>query len=437
MLTEIYMPKNGMDMTEGTIIAWLKQEGDQVEMGEPIMEIETDKITMESEAPASGILLKQLYPAGTTVPVLTTIGYIGEAGEVCPEVGGEASHTEAASNGGADSNEQTSGTASFRKDSAGSDEVAATPYARTLAKERGIDLRTLHGSGGHQEIRGVDVESVAAVRATPTAMAMAKDCGVDLAGLQGSGIGGKIRKDDVLAAVRANEQQTMAPSSRQPLSTMRRTIARRMLSSHQEIPCVTTCVKVDMTKLVELRREINENRDAAERISVNDLILKATALALRKNERFRMSIQEDSYVLQENIDIGFAVGLEDGLLVPVIRDVDRKTVAAVSREAKELARLAKDGGLKPEMCGGACITVSNLGMFGTYCFTPIINQPEASIIGVCSIEDELALRDGAVVVRKTSILCTTYDHRIINGIEASRFQADMKAILEHPTDLLL
>ena len=140
MLTEIYMPKNGMDMTEGTIIAWLKQEGDQVEMGEPIMEIETDKITMESEAPASGILLKQLYPAGTTVPVLTTIGYIGEAGEVCPEVGGEASHTEAASNGGADFNEQTSGTASFRKDSAGSDEVAATPYARTLAKERGQQI---------------------------------------------------------------------------------------------------------------------------------------------------------------------------------------------------------------------------------------------------------------------------------------------------------
>ena len=435
MLTEVYMPKNGMDMTEGTLIRWLKQVGDPVEAGEPVLEIETDKVPMEAEAPASGTLLQCLYQEGDVVPVLEVMGYIGQPGDTLPERipnrGKLQPEPIPALQAAAESGPEAAG-------------PAATPYAKALARTRRIDLRTVVSAGETGIIHGADVERTSAShpRATPLARRVAESLGADLREIQGSGCGGKIVKADVLAAYEAASapaapQEEAAPQSRVPMSPMRRVISKRMLASHTEIPPVTTAVKVDMTELLLLRERINRQRDAAERISVNDLIIKAVSQSLARNQRFCMTLQGNSYVLTERTDIGVAVAVEDGLLVPVVRNAGNRTVSELSQEVKRLAKQARTGSLRPEDTGGGCITISNLGMYGTYAFTPIINQPEASIIGVCAIEDELALLEGQVTVRKKMILCMTYDHRIINGAEASQFQSDLKARLENPLDILL
>ena len=389
MITEVYMPKNGMDMTEGVLVRWLKQEGERVEAGEPIMEIETDKISMEAEAPASGILLKQLFGEDEIIPVLTTVGYIGEEGDVIPD-----------------------GTAPVQAAAPAEEEVpAAAAPVQPLAPAAGT------------------------VAATPYAKFLAVNNGVDLASVQPSGSMGEVKARDVEAAM--TRQPAPADAVAIPMSSMRKVIAQRMVSSHTEIPTVTACVKVDMTKLLALREQINAGKDKADRISINDFIVKATGKALLANERFRMTIQGDCFYIHNNIDVGVAVGMEDGLLVPVVRNVDTKTLSQISAEVKALAASAREGKLKPQDMGNACISISNMGMFGTYYFTPIINQPEASILGVCAIEDELALVNGEVTVKKVSLLATTFDHRILNGTEAAKFQADLKALLENPLDILL
>lgn len=435
MLTEVYMPKNGMDMTEGTLIRWLKQVGDPVEAGEPIMEIETDKVTMEAEAPASGILLQCLHQDGDVVPVLESVGYIGQPGDKLPENVPESAKVSSTA-----PTPQPQDTA-IPNDGC----ILATPCAKALAKARHIDLATVLPSGRTGIIHSADVERALSSRpkATPLARRVAESLGADLAQIPGSGFAGKIVKADVLAACAAKPAPVPqppaepAPQNQLRMSPMRRVISKRMLASHREIPPVTTAVKVDMTELLHLRERINRQREAAERISVNDLIIKAVSRTLSRHERFRMTVHEDYYTVSEQIDIGVAVAVEDGLLVPVVKNTGKLTVSEISQEVKRLADQARKGALKPENLGGACITISNLGMYGTYAFTPIINQPEASIIGVCAVEDELTLVEGQVAVRKKMILCTTYDHRIINGAEASLFQADLKAQLENPIDILL
>lgn len=390
MVTEVYMPKNGMDMTEGVLVRWLKQEGERVEAGEPIMEIETDKISMEAEAPASGILLKQLYGEDEIIPVLTTVGYIGEEGDVIPD-GTAPVQSEAP----APAATVSATAAPVQTVAPVSGAVAATPYAKFLAVNNGVDLAAVRPTGSMGEIKGRDVAAVMEKQNAPA---------------------------DAIAV---------------PMSSMRKVIAQRMVSSHTEIPTVTACVKVDMTNLLKLREQINAGKEKADRISINDFIVKATGKALLTNERFRMTIHNDCYYIHNNIDVGVAVGMEDGLLVPVVRNVDSKSVSQISAEIKSLAASAREGKLKPQDMGNACISISNMGMFGTYYFTPIINQPEASIIGVCAIEDELALVDGQVTVKKVSLLATTFDHRILNGTEAAKFQADLKALLENPLDILV
>ncbi len=389
MITEVYMPKNGMDMTEGVLVRWLKQEGERVEVGDPIMEIETDKISMEAEAPASGILLKQLFGEDEIIPVLTTVGYIGEEGDVIPD--GNAPAAPAA----AEEAPAAVAAAPVPQLAPVAGNVAATPYAKFLAVNNGVDLASVQPSGSMGEVKARDVEAALSRQNAPA---------------------------DAVAV---------------PMSSMRKVIAQRMVSSHTEIPTVTACVKVDMTKLLKLREEINAGKEKADRISINDFIVKATGKALLANERFRMTIQNDCFYIHNNIDVGVAVGMEDGLLVPVVRGVDTKTLSQISAEVKTLASAAREGKLKPQDMGNACISISNMGMFGTHYFTPIINQPEASILGVCSIEDELALVNGEVVVKKVSLLATTFDHRILNGTEAAKFQADLKALLENPLDILV
>jgi pyruvate dehydrogenase E2 component (dihydrolipoamide acetyltransferase) len=221
------------------------------------------------------------------------------------------------------------------------------------------------------------------------------------------------------------------------MSGMRKVIAQRMFASHNEIPNVTQNIKIDVTELLALREKINAGKEKADKISVNDMIIKAVGKVVSEQERFRMTIEGNDFVLYDQINVGMAVGLDDGLVVPVIKDVDKKGLRQISKEAKELAKKAKAGKLMPEDMGNGRITISNIGMFGTHSFTPIINQPEASIVGVCGTEDELALVNGQVVVRKKMMVCVTYDHRILNGTEVCVFESRLKQLLENPVEILL
>ena len=443
MATELTMPKNDMDMEEGTIVKWLKNVGDKVEKGEMFMEIETDKTSMEIESPATGVLLAQFYQGGDVVPVNTVMGYVGEAGEAVPEQGAKAAAEEAPKEEKKEAPAAEKAPAKVLSDASG---IPATPYAKKLAKDNGIDLKEVVPTGRHGEIRAIDVFTAieASPVATPLAKAMAADLGVDLSTIQGSGYRGKILSDDIKAAFAqaqtAAEEENVAGAmkeiaevlERRKLSSMRKAIMKNMNSSHTEIPNVTQNIKVDVTELLALRAKINEGKEKAEKVSVNDLIIKAVGKATAKFE-----LEGNEYVVHKQVNVGMAVGITDGLVVPVIKDVDKKTLLQVSKDAKELAKKARDGKLKSSEMGDGRITISNIGMYGTHSFTPIINQPEASIVGVCGTEDELALVDGQVVVRKKMMICVTFDHRILNGTEVCEFESYLKELIENPVTILI
>ena len=449
MATEMYMPKQGMDMTEGTIVRWLKNEGDKVERDEPIMEIETDKITMECESPATGILLKKYYDDGAVVPVLTVVGYIGEAGESVPDTapaldGVEAPKEEAKAPESAKEPEPAPApekeAAKLEKDSG----IPATPMAKKMAADAGIALADITATGKHGEIVAKDVENAmnAKPNASPLAAAIAADKGIDLSTVTGSGYAGKIMSGDLPIGTAEDNvagaiSEIEAVLERRKLSSMRKVIAERMCASHLEVPNVTQNYKVDVTDLLALRVQMNQGKEKADKISLNDIIIKAVGKALVKFERFRMTLEGNEYVLHNQINIGVAVGLDDGLIVPVIRDVDKKTLSEIAKESKVLASKAREGKIAPEDMGDARISISNIGMFGCHSFTPIVNMPEASIVGVCGTEDELALIDGEIQVRKKMMICVTYDHRILNGTEVCLFEQYLKELLENPVNILI
>lgn len=440
MATELCMPKNGMDMEEGTIVKWLKNVGDKIEKDEPFMEIETDKITMETESPVSGVLLAKLYEDGAVVPVLTAVGYIGEPGEKVPESSAAAPVEEKKEEAPAAVPVQTAAPAKVLSSSNG---IPATPYAKKIASDNGVDLAEVIPSGRHGEIRAIDVENAidAQPKATPLARAMAADMGIDLKTVAGSGYRGKILSTDLTPEERANVEAAVKEIEevleRRKLSGMRKVIAQRMSASHTEIPNVTQNIKVDVTELLALRAKINQGKEKPDKVSVNDIIIKAVGKATAEFERFRMTLEGNEYVVHDQINVGMAVGIDDGLVVPVIKDVDKKSLVEVSKKAKELAKKAREGKLMPDEMGDGRITISNIGMYGTHSFTPIINQPEASIVGVCGTEDELALVDGEVVVRKKMMICVTFDHRILNGTEVCEFESYLKNLLENPISILI
>lgn len=427
MITEVIMPKNGMDMTEGVLVRWLKNEGEKVEYEEPLFVVETDKITMESESPASGILLKKLYPDGTTAPVFTVLGYIGEAGDNIPEKNAEVAFIP--------QNTQKSEPQPERQQAHG-EKVKASPKARMLAKERGVELNAVSPSGADGEITERDVKDSLA-SATPLARAMIADTGERPAG---SGFNGKIQKRDfahISAPAETPADIDADDVAYIELDPMRRTIARRMEESCRSIPSVTQDVCVDVTELLALREKINAGRDKNERITINDLVLKAVALALVQNERFRMTYDGQHYVLHSAIDVGMAVGIDGGLVVPVIRHANRLSLSALSAQAKRLTAKAKENSLLPGDMGDARISVTNLGMYGVHSFTPVINPPEASIVGVSSVEDKLVLDGDKIAVRKVMMLSVTFDHRIVNGTEVCKFSNDVKRFLENPYSMLI
>lgn len=413
MAFEVCMPQLGLTMEEGTVSQWIKHEGDAVKTGDVLLEITTDKLTNEVTSEHDGVLLKIVAQEGEDIPVKGLLCYVGQPGEAVGDAPAAAAAAPAAP-------------------AAPTAPAAAAPVPAPVA------------AGG------------ARIRISPLARKTAAKLGVDVSGIVGSGPSGRIRQQDVLAAAKA--PKAAAPVAAEPapaakpvsktglelmegdtvskLAGMRKVVAQRMLQSHTEIPPVTQNTKVDVTELMKFRKMLLA--ETGNKYSVNDLILKATAKCLRQHPEVLVSLDGDQIIQRAHVNLGMAVALDAGLIVPVIRDADRMGLDALSAAAKDLASRAKGNKLTPDEYKGSTFSVSNLGMFGIETFTPIVNQPDAAILGVCAVEDELVMDDeGNISKHQVMRLSFTYDHRLIDGAVAAKFVMALRDLLEKPMSIIL
>jgi len=394
MARSVIMPKTGMAMEEGTIVRWLKKPGDTVTRGEPIAVIETDKVTMELEAEDTGTLLGIVHGDGTVVKATHAIAWIGVPGE---KIEAAPVQQEPGSPHGAT--------------------AAATPTGQAPGAAVGTPLATVSGR----------------VPATPAARRLAAEAGLELSTVKGSGPGGAVRARDVAGAAGA----APAPVSGTPLpmTGMRRAIADKMLRSHQSVPSVTLVTRADVSELSELRAKINGA--GGPKVSFTDFVVRAVATALREQPLLNSFIDGDRVVLRDEVNVGVAVALDAGLIVPVIRGADHLGVRQISEKLRGLSAGARAGSLVPADYAGGTFTVTNLGMYGITEFTPLINVPESAILGVGAIEEVLRRgADGTIVSRQLMSLCLTHDHRHIDGAPAAVFLSRVKALLENCWSLL-
>jgi pyruvate dehydrogenase E2 component (dihydrolipoamide acetyltransferase) len=415
MPSSVIMPKTGMAMEEGRIVRWMKKPGDPVKTGEAIAEIETDKSTMELEAEADGVILAIVHADGETVPVSRVIAWIGAPGEQVPSGAAPAS-APAREKAAAAPAAAAAGTTAQLPAEGG--KVAATPAARRAAREKGLELSQVPASGRHGEVREADVLRAASQVA--------------------SGPGGARPAPSAAPAFAPTPPVALADGdTRVPLTTIQKVTGRRMLQSHLEIPPVTIQGKADVTEMLSMREHINTAAGADAKVTVNDMVLRAVARALASHPRVNAVLDGSDVVYRKAIDIGLAVATPQGLVVPVVRGADRLPLAALAARTRELAAKARDKKLGQADFEGGTFTVSNVGMYGVTAFTPIINQPQVAILGVCAIEEELHLVAGAVVSRKVLGLSLTFDHRVLDGAEASVFLKGLKDVLETPLMILV
>lgn len=431
----VRMPKLGLTMTEGRIIRWLKKEGEEVRQGEPLLEIETDKVNLEEEAPASGILRKILAPEGSVVEVGKEIAVIAEKDEPMPELG-EAGGTNALLNARSD----ISGT----EDQPMPDEtgkIKASPAAKRVAREHGVDLRMVTPTGPDGRIVEKDVLAFVEsrkVRATPVAKKIAQEKGIDLSIIE-KPQGERITKQDVMEAVEA------ASSANQEYSLilwtgMRKVISEKMTNSKKEIPHFYLTLEVDMGSVLELREKLapKVQEMSGTKLSINDILIKAAAVALAEFPVVNSSAGEEGILVKNRINIGLAVALENGLVVPVVRDADKKGLARISKETSELITKAREGKLLPDDYQGGTFTISNLGMYDIEEFSAIINAPESAILAVGKImKKPVVTENDEIAVRPMMKMTLSCDHRVIDGALGARFLRRIKQLLEDPIEMLL
>jgi len=310
----------------------------------------------------------------------------------------------------------------------------ATPYARKVARQYHIDLAAVTPSGSHGEIKERDVIAAregrrrrSKVSATPLAMHMAESMDIDLAEVRGTGVNGRVRKEDVLAA--AGRAGGLLPGEHaEALTGMRRTIAKRMTEA-ANVPTVTVTTKVDVTEMLRRRKEHNDSH--AHHYTVNDIVTAACAKALAKHRRMLCRFDGDRIIYKDSVNLGIAVSVDDGLVVPVIAGADKLSMDELSSTAHSLAARAREKRLSPDAFSGSSFTVSNMGMFGVEAFTPILNPPDSAILGVCAVSDACLVREGVALVRKVMRICLTFDHRVMDGAEAAKFNLTVREYLEH------
>jgi pyruvate dehydrogenase E2 component (dihydrolipoamide acetyltransferase) len=368
MPIEVVMPKFGLTMQEGTIQQWFKAEGESIEAGQPLYEVETEKVLYEVEAPASGVVAKLLYAPEATVRCAQVVAVIAVPGEDPAAVAAQYAAAAPADTAPAAASATAAPSAPAPARAGG---IAATPAARKLAKERDLDLSTITGSGP----------------------------------------GGRIAREDVEAAIAAGASHAA------PLRGMRKTIAERMFKSLQSTAQLTITTEVDVTTMVERRARLKAQFD----LTYTDLLVEAVAAALREHPRLRVTAEGDAVRPHEDINIGVAVALDGGLIVPVIHQADRLSMEQIAQRSRVLAEKARAGTLGVEEVGGGTFTITNLGMYGIDAFTPIINQPQVAILGIGRIVEKPAVHQGQIAVRSLMTLSLTFDHRIIDGAPAAAF----------------
>jgi pyruvate dehydrogenase E2 component (dihydrolipoamide acetyltransferase) len=433
MAQQILMPALSPTMTEGKLAKWCKAEGDAVAAGDVIAEIETDKATMEFEAADEGILGKILVAEGSEgVAVNTLIGVLLEDGDDQSAVdalvnGGGASVSATASAPAAEPAAASApvASASAPAPAATGDRVFSSPLARRIAKDAGIDLAALSGSGPRGRIVKADVEK-------------AKTQGVPAKAAAPAAVAAPVAAAPAPAPSKpALQPMPWQSYTEQPNSGMRKTIARRLSESKQTVPHFYLTVDIELDALMALRKQLNDRDGANYKLSVNDFIIKASALALKKVPAANAMWTDNAILLFDEVDISIAVATEAGLITPVIRKADQKGLSTLSNEMKDLAKKARDGKLKPEEFQGGGFTISNLGMFGIREFSAIINPPQSCILAVGAGEQRAVVRGGAVAVR-TMMSCTlSVDHRSVDGAVGAQFLAALKPLIEDPLQLML
>jgi pyruvate dehydrogenase E2 component (dihydrolipoamide acetyltransferase) len=487
MATKVYMEALSPTMEEGRLISWLKNEGDEISEGDVLAEVETDKATMELVARGSGVLRKRLIGDGDTANVGTMIavvagadedisGLVGadgasqdpgsgaepaEAAERVEEAGGrkDGDVAQAAQAlAGSEHTEQDKAERGTADHAASGEKPTPTPDSKTRAAE-GEGKPSIVQEG---DDRGGDAGN-GRVKASPLARRLAAESGVELGSLQGSGPGGRIVKRDIEAAMQdapeaasaapqqpaaeeaeeaasrtpapaAAPQPTAAAAYRDvPLTQMRKTIAKRLATSIGPVPTFYLTVEVDATELMSMRGRINDRfKDQGVKVSPNDLIIKAVAMALTRHPMVNAAWTDQAIRQFHDVHIGVAVAIDEGLITPVIRDAHRKGVTEIAREVKELAGRAREKKLKPEEYTGSTFSLSNLGMFGIEEFTAIINPPEAAILAVGAIADKVVAEGGEMQIRPRMRMTLSCDHRVIDGATGAQFLQTLTRYLEDP-----
>lgn len=443
MAKDVTMPQMGFDMTEGTIAAWLKKEGDTVTKGEAIAEIETDKTTIQVEAFGSGVL-KILAPAGAKVPVGETIGIIADPGEqvaapAAPAPAQTAPAPEAKPEAKAEAAPQPAAAQSVATGAVSDNgRIIATPVAKRIAEERGIDLRMVKGTGPEGRITKSDVESfVPSAPAPKTAEPVVSQ-------VTERPIGSPILKsvEPAPAPTPAPAQpvaQPAAPSAgRKQLSRMRQTIAQRMAQAKSTVPHYYVSMQIEMDAALALRAQINESlKPEGVKVSVNDMVVRATALAIRRFPNFNATFAGDAIDIRDAVHIGVAVAMEGGLVTITVRDADKKTLKQIGSEVPAIAARVREGKGQPGDMGGQTFTTSNLGMYGVEEVIPIINMPDSAILGIGQAAPTAVVRDGQIVVKTMMKITLAGDHRVTDGAEGAQFIAEIKRLLESPWSLVL
>ncbi|SHI14380.1 pyruvate dehydrogenase E2 component (dihydrolipoamide acetyltransferase) [Sporobacter termitidis DSM 10068] len=398
MAVEVLMPKLGLTMKTGTVVKWLKDEGETVKIKEPVLEIETEKLSHEIESPADGVLLKKIAVVGEKYPIAFVVGYIGQPGE---QISAPAARTAAPAESAVSAKSPVPAAVNTAPEHGG--RVFISPVAKKLSAALNLDYKLIKGTGPNGRIVKADVQKYADTCCMAPSLAPEAS-------------------DTVI-----------------PYNGIRRAIGVNMLQSWTTIPMVTHQVMADVSALLEYRTMINRGiTEKSESVSINDLLMKITAAALERHPSINSSLADEGIILHKRVHLGMATALENGLIVPVIHDANRKNLLALSREAKDLAARARNGGLGPDELQGATFTVSNLGGYGSVdLFTPIINPPQAGILGIGRVMDTAVPVSGEIKVRPQVGLSFTYDHRIIDGAVAAEFIRTLMQLLENPARAVL
>jgi pyruvate dehydrogenase E2 component (dihydrolipoamide acetyltransferase) len=456
--TEIVMPRLSDSMEEGTILQWIKSEGDEVEVGDELVEIETDKANMVYEADAGGTLIEIVAQEGDTLPIGEVIARVGEPGEA----GGDGAARKAAAEqeagegakGDAEQTEEERPAAERPSpaEAAGDGQAAEgtkPPSPAPDAAEAAAEARTAEGDGR--------------IKASPIARRIARDRGLDLAGISGSGPGGRIVKADVEQAVAAPEEAPAAAEAPAPaapaaptagarerpetakgevetveLTKLQQTVARRMAESKATAPHFYLNVEVDMSRAVEARARIKASAGEDEVVpSFNDMVVKACAIALRDFPRANGAYRDGKFEQYSRVNIGVAVAARDALVVPTVFDADLKGLRQIAAESRALAQRVREATITPPELSGGTFTVSNLGMFGISSFSAVINPPQAAILSVGAIEERPVVRDGEIAKAHLMGLNLACDHRVLYGADGARFLGRVRELLEEPLGLAL